>query len=100
MPADSSQSGLRSRHTGSAPRSSAGDGLHDSDESTPDDQEFLQLERMVVAPERQGQGIGSEALKIGLRETADARHLRVVLGTQEERNVVFYKRAGFQMMFE
>ena len=40
------------------------------------------LERVTVTPGRQGQGVGSAALRSALRE-ADLRGLAVVLGTQE-----------------
>lgn len=55
------------------------------------------LERVTVTPGRQGQGVGSAALRSALRE-ADLQGLAVVLGTQEERNVRFYRRLGFEVI--
>ncbi len=56
----------------------------------------FRLERMVVTPSMQGRGIGSRALKAALGE-ADAAGLPVVLTTNEERNVTFYSRLGFEV---
>eukprot|EP01050_Picozoa_sp_SAG11_P020332 SAG11_NODE_3406_length_2466_cov_2.904098_2_plen_307_part_00 len=53
------------------------------------------LERMVVHPSAQGSGIGTRCLSIALTEAADAGHT-VVLSTQSERNVKFYRRLGFE----
>lgn len=55
------------------------------------------LERMVVAPEMQGQRIGSRALAQALGET-DAAGCHVLLATNEERNVTFYSRLGFRVV--
>lgn len=55
------------------------------------------LERMVVHPDAQGMGIGSYALGLALKE-ADAAGLPVLLSTQEERNVRFYSRLGFEVV--
>ncbi|KAA8499954.1 hypothetical protein FVE85_7539 [Porphyridium purpureum] len=57
---------------------------------------YLTLERMVVRPELQGQGVGSRCLAAALQE-ADALQLPVFLATQEERNVEFYSRLGFRV---
>lgn len=64
------------------------------DEMNKHDKPMYKLERMVVRPHIQNQGIGTHALKLALAE-ADAAGLPVILGTQEERNVHFYKRMGF-----
>ena len=56
----------------------------------------FRLERMVVSPLMQGRGIGSRALQIALVE-ADAAGKPVVLSTNEERNVSFYSRLGFEV---
>ncbi|CAK9067563.1 Puromycin N-acetyltransferase [Durusdinium trenchii] len=57
----------------------------------------FRLERMVVSPQLQGQGIGSSALKVALAE-ADLAKKPVMLTTNEERNVTFYQRLGFQVL--
>ncbi len=56
---------------------------------------------MAVAPDRQGTGIGSRLLArvLSLRPAAQA-DLPSVLTTHLERNVVFYRRAGFQVIDE
>lgn len=56
----------------------------------------FRLERMVVLPSMQGRGIGSRALQIAFAE-ADAAGRPVVLSTNEERNVAFYSRFGFEV---
>ena len=53
---------------------------------------------MVVKPGWQGKGIGSQCLKQGLEEAA-RRNQGVLLSTQEERNVTFYSRVGFEEVF-
>lgn len=58
---------------------------------------MFRLERMVVHPDVQGKGLGSRALKQALGE-ADAARLPVLLSTQEERNVRFYGRLGFEVV--
>lgn len=55
------------------------------------------LERMVVHPADQGRGIGTQALRQVLAE-ADAAGWPMLLGTNEERNVVFYERVGFEVV--
>jgi len=60
---------------------------------------MYRLERMVVRTEMQGRGIGSRALREALRES-DAAGLPVLLSTQEERNVRFYGRLGFEVVKE
>lgn len=54
--------------------------------------DYLCLQRMVVNPSKQGQGLGSKYLKQTLNEVADKLQLPVMLSTQERRNVVFYER--------
>jgi GNAT superfamily N-acetyltransferase len=56
---------------------------------------------MAVAPERQGAGIGSRLLArvLSLRPPVQTP-LPTVLTTHLERNVVFYRRAGFQVVDE
>ena len=57
------------------------------------------IERVTVLPDRQGQGVGSAALRAALRE-ADEMGLAVFLATQEERNVRFYARLGFEVIVD
>lgn len=57
------------------------------------------LERMVVHPAAQGRGIGTRALRPCLDE-ADAAGWPTLLSTNEERNVVFYRRLGFEVVLE
>lgn len=59
---------------------------------------YLHLQRMVVKVGKQGQGLGSKYLGKALREVADERQLPVFLGTQEEKNVTFYSRLGFEVV--
>lgn len=61
--------------------------------------EFVSLERMVVLPEYQGKGYGSKALR-ELIESIDNQDTKppVRLSTQEERNVHFYQRLGFEVI--
>jgi ribosomal protein S18 acetylase RimI-like enzyme len=69
---------------------------NDDDAKTDIDTDFVHLERMVVLPEYQGQGWGSRALK----ETLEQETKMVRLATQEERNVRFYHRLGFEIAGE
>uniref|UniRef100_A0A7S0ZJ82 N-acetyltransferase domain-containing protein n=1 Tax=Timspurckia oligopyrenoides TaxID=708627 RepID=A0A7S0ZJ82_9RHOD len=58
----------------------------------------LKLERMVVRPDYQGQGVGSRALRSVLDEASQMeKSVEIHLETQEERNVEFYTRLGFQV---
>mmetsp|Transcript_116301 Transcript_116301/g.353783 ORF Transcript_116301/g.353783 Transcript_116301/m.353783 type:complete len:225 (-) Transcript_116301:29-703(-) len=59
----------------------------------------VRLEAMTVPPLRQGCGIGSRALRHALSEL-DAQGLDVFLATQDERNVRFYRRLGFDVLRE
>ena len=61
------------------------------------ERETIRLERVVVLPSCQGRGVGTRMLRVALEE-ADRLNLPVVLATQEERNVTFYKRLGFKVM--
>ena len=56
---------------------------------------------MAVDPSRHGRGVGSALLASTLAATADAREnapLPVLLTTHNERNVTFYRRAGFEVI--
>ena len=59
------------------------------------DRPVCHLERMSVAPDCQGKGVGTRALRAALDEAAQAGWA-VLLATQEERNVTFYERLGFR----
>ena len=63
------------------------------------DRRCARLERMTVLPARQGQGVGSRALREVMTE-ADAEGLAIVLYTQEARNLTFYGRLGFEVVAE
>jgi len=58
--------------------------------------EYIMLERMVVRPDYQGQGLGTRCLKTVIAETSK----RIQLATQETRNVSFYKRLGLTIAGE
>ena len=60
----------------------------------------LVLERMAVQVDCRGRGIGSAALASALAAVAAAEALPVLLATQEERNVRFYSRLGFEVAHE
>ena len=51
----------------------------------------------VVHPSAQGRGIGTRVLQLVLAE-ADEAGWPTLLGTNEERNVVFYERLGFRVI--
>jgi GNAT superfamily N-acetyltransferase len=60
------------------------------------------LQRMVVVPQLQGQGVGSRALRSILSSessnpssTTSAWHPSIHLDTQEESNVRFYEKLGW-----
>jgi hypothetical protein len=55
------------------------------------DRKYYSLQRMVVAPQLQGKGLGSKCLGEGLKE-ADRAQLPVVLSTQDARNLIYYGR--------
>ena len=52
---------------------------------------------MAVAPERQGQGIGSRLIQPVLTQ-ADKDRVPWYLETQTERNVSFYRKRGFEVV--
>jgi GNAT superfamily N-acetyltransferase len=54
------------------------------------------LERMTVLPDWQGQSLGSICVASCLLEARED-NLQLILTTQEERNVRFYSRQGFQV---
>ena len=57
------------------------------------------LHMMAVAPQVQGQGVGTRVLHEVLgRTVATDRSRPTVLATHLERNVVFYRRAGFSVV--
>mmetsp|Transcript_14966 Transcript_14966/g.33618 ORF Transcript_14966/g.33618 Transcript_14966/m.33618 type:complete len:280 (+) Transcript_14966:138-977(+) len=60
---------------------------------------YLLLQRMAVTPLKQGGGVGSRYLGKAL-EQADREGTRVLLATQEERNLTFYRRRGFEVVKE
>jgi ribosomal protein S18 acetylase RimI-like enzyme len=54
---------------------------------------------MAVAPEQQGRGLGSRLLTHVLGERGSgAGELQTVLTTHRERNVIFYRRHGFELL--
>lgn len=56
---------------------------------------------MAVDPALQGRGLGSELLGRALSQaTASYGELRIVLTTHLPQNVVFYRRAGFEVWSE
>ncbi|MEL5953528.1 GNAT family N-acetyltransferase [Streptomyces sp. CLV115] len=57
------------------------------------------LNTVAVAPEAQGQGLGSAVLAPGIEAAALAGH-PAFLETSTERNVVFYERLGFRVTVE
>ncbi len=60
--------------------------------------DYIMLQRMVVRPDCQGRGIGSKALQAILQESHNGKNIH--LETQEERNVLFYQRLGWQISQE
>lgn len=59
---------------------------------------YVMLERMVVSPEYQGQGIGQKCLAAGLKAAADAG-LGMILSTLSEGNIAFYSKLGFKEIY-
>src|SRR5262249_6567356 len=55
---------------------------------------------MAIDPRKQGRGMGSALLASVLAATADASGARypAFLTTHNERNVAFYRRAGFEVI--
>jgi GNAT superfamily N-acetyltransferase len=68
-----------------------------------DEQDFIMLQRMVVLPQCQGQGVGSRALRDMLSSsettatttTTSSSSMHIHLDTQEECNVRFYEQLGW-----
>ena len=58
----------------------------------------IRLERMVVHPDHQGKGWGSEALRQTIQQ--EEEETQVDIFTQEARNVRFYQRLGFKIVNE
>jgi len=59
---------------------------------------YVMLERMVVSPEYQGQGIGQKCLAAGLKAAADVG-LGMILSTLSEGNIAFYSKLGFKEIY-
>jgi GNAT superfamily N-acetyltransferase len=55
---------------------------------------------MVVLPSCQGKGVGSRALRAILKEHCATARLPIHLETQEEPNVRFYQRLGWEVSGE
>ena len=69
------------------------------------DEPHFDIHLMAVAPEHQGRGLGArllhQALEQAAREAgAKSAQVPVVLTTHKERNVTFYRRAGFELAYE
>lgn len=58
-------------------------------------EEHWYLNTLSVAPEMQGQGVGSALIQPGL-DRADAEGLGCYLETQRRKNIPFYRRFGFE----
>ena len=63
-------------------------------------EDFVMLQRMVVLPSCQGKGVGSRALRAILKEHCATARLPIHLETQEEPNVRFYQRLGWEVSGE
>jgi GNAT superfamily N-acetyltransferase len=61
------------------------------------DEPHLYVETLATTPERQGQGIGSTALRELCRE-ADRRSLPILLHTNNRENISWYARFGFEVI--
>ena len=57
------------------------------------------LERMVILPEYQGKSIGTRSLR-AIPEEELSQGLDVHLQTNEERNVRFYERLGWEVIHD
>jgi len=66
------------------------------EDQPPDDPEHWYLEELAADPSRQGQGVGSAAMRPAL-EQADADGLPCYLESSNERNVPLYERHGFRV---
>ena len=60
------------------------------------DRTHYKLSTMVVRPDVQGKGVGTRCLNTAI-ERADCDSIPILLSTQLEKNVVFYKRLGFEV---
>ncbi|KAL3935243.1 MAG: hypothetical protein SGBAC_009206 [Bacillariaceae sp.] len=60
----------------------------------------IQLQRMVVRPDCQGQGLGSKALKAVIAQESAKGKVNLHLETQSLRNVTFYERLGFKVVWD
>ena len=60
----------------------------------------IQLQRMVVRPDCQGQGLGTKALKAVMAEESAKGNVNLHLDTQLPRNVAFYERLGYKVIWE
>ncbi len=70
------------------------------DDASPDSESHL-LALVGVIPEAQGQGVGSKLVSWTLRESVDHPESEgVLLATGTERNLVFYRRLGFEVVAE
>lgn len=58
------------------------------------------LGNIVIRKELRGKGIGSQLLKEHFEKCVDPNNQIVCLHTQEERNVTFYKKHDFELIFE
>eukprot|EP00808_Paulinella_micropora_P019690 g1472.t1 len=61
---------------------------------------YFHLERMVVAPSCQGQGVGTACLQQTLDSIVAPTARPCVLTTQLKRNVRFYQKLGFKVLHE
>lgn len=55
-------------------------------------EEYVELQRMVVAPERQGEGIGTYCLRSVLDSYNGSKDAPIILRTQSDLNVRFYNK--------
>ncbi|CAJ1966755.1 unnamed protein product [Cylindrotheca closterium] len=60
----------------------------------------IQLQRMVVRPDCQGQGLGTKALMAAIVEESAKGKLNLHLETQSPRNVTFYERLGYKVIWD
>ncbi len=60
---------------------------------------YLQLSPIGVIPEEQGKGLGTRLMKPMMKKLDDS-NLSCFLETQEERNVAYYQRFGFEIAKE
>lgn len=61
----------------------------------------VHVHMMAIRPDQQGAGLGTKLLEAALRRaTAGSGSFPIVLTTHLERNVTFYRRAGFEVISE